>query len=30
MFNAGLAAGNVQPYFLTQADVKLDGCTPPA
>jgi phosphatidylserine/phosphatidylglycerophosphate/cardiolipin synthase-like enzyme len=28
MFNTGLAAGNVQPYFLTQADVKLDGSTP--
>jgi phosphatidylserine/phosphatidylglycerophosphate/cardiolipin synthase-like enzyme len=28
MFNAGLVAGNVQPYFLTQADVKLDGSTP--
>jgi phosphatidylserine/phosphatidylglycerophosphate/cardiolipin synthase-like enzyme len=28
MFNAGLAAGNVQPYFLTQADVKLDGSKP--
>jgi hypothetical protein len=23
MLNTGLAAGNVQPYFLTQADVKL-------
>lgn len=28
MFNAGVAAGNVQPYFLTQADVKLDKSAP--
>jgi phosphatidylserine/phosphatidylglycerophosphate/cardiolipin synthase-like enzyme len=28
MFSAGLAAGNVQPYFLTQADVNLDGSKP--
>jgi hypothetical protein len=28
VFSAGLAAGNVQPYFLSQADVELDGSLP--
>jgi hypothetical protein len=28
VFNAGLVAGNVQPYFLAHADVKKDGSKP--
>jgi phosphatidylserine/phosphatidylglycerophosphate/cardiolipin synthase-like enzyme len=28
MFSAGIAAGNVQPYFLTQVDVDLDKSKP--
>ena len=28
MFSAGVAVGNVQPYFLTQADVTLDKSKP--
>ena len=28
MFSAGVAVGNVQPYFLTQAEVDLDRTVP--